>query len=388
MMSRIEDSLIKLQKYIERESYKGYDPYDTLMSVIPFVRINKWVAIIATQVQKRNPINIRPLLGIKKDYNPKGLGLILHAYAILQQKQPSKDYSKQIEIIIHLLKELSTKGYSGYCWGYNFGWCSPEKYLKPYSPTSVATAFIIKGFYEAYKINPTEEIKSIILSASDFVLCDLAFTEDESGICYSYSTEKKDICYNASLLAGEILAINYAITKNESIKTKCHQIARYVVNKQHKDGHWAYSKNKANGNERTQTDFHQGFVLESISNIINHCQIIDDAIEQALNKGCNFYIIEQFETSGRSLFRIPKKYPTDIHYQAQGIITLCRLKHNSSELHSFAKSIAEWTIENMQSKKGYFYYRVYTWFKDKTSYIRWGQAWMFLALAELIDKEK
>ena len=387
-MSRIEDSLIKLQDYIERESFKGYDPYDTLMSFIPFARINKWLAIIATQVQKRNPINIRPLLGIKKDYNPKGLGLMLHAYSILQQKQPSKNYSKQIELLIHLLKELSTKGYRGYCWGYNFGWCSPEKYLKPYSPTSVATAFIIKGFYEAYKVNPTEEIKSIILSASDFVLCDLAFTEDESGICYSYSTEKKDICYNASLLAGEILAIHYAITKNESIKNKCHQIVTYVVNKQHNDGHWAYSKNYTNGNERTQTDFHQGFVLESISNIVTHCEIKDESIENSLTKGCTFYIIEQFETIGRSLFRIPKKYPTDIHYQAQGIITLCRLKHNSSELHSFAKSIAEWTIENMQSKKGYFYYRVYKFFKDKTSYIRWGQAWMFLALAELTEAEK
>lgn len=387
-MSRIEDSLIKLQKYIEGESYKGYDPYDTLMSFIPFVRINKWLAIIATQVQKRNPINIRPLLGIKKDYNPKGLGLMLHAYSILQQKQPSKDYSQQIQLLIHLLKELSTKGYSGYCWGYNFGWCSPEKYLKPYSPTSVATAFIIKGFYEAYKVNPTEEIKSIILSASDFILCDLACTEDDDGICYSYSTEKKDICYNASLLAGEILAINYAITKNEAIKNKCHQLVNYVVHKQHNDGHWAYSKNSSNGNERTQTDFHQGFVLESISNIVNHCQIKDETIEKSLNKGCNYYILEQFESSGRSLFRIPKQYPTDIHYQAQGIITLCRLKNNSTELHSFAKSIAEWTIENMQSKKGFFYYRVYKWFKDKTSYIRWGQAWMFLALAELIEEEK
>jgi hypothetical protein len=387
-MSRIEDSLIKLQNYIEGESYKGYDPYDTLMSFIPFVRINKWLAIIATQVQKRNPINIRPLLGIKKDYNPKGLGLMLHAYAVLQQKQPSKDYSSQIELLINLLKELSTKGYSGYCWGYNFGWCSPEKYLKPYSPTSVATAFIIKGFYESYKVNPTEEIKSIILSSSDFVLCDLAYTEDESGICYSYSTEKKDICYNASLLAGEILSINYAITKNESIKKKCHHIVNYVVNKQHSDGHWAYSNNKSNGNERTQTDFHQGFVLESISNIVTLCEIKDETIEQSLNKGCSFYILQQFEPNGRSLFRIPKLYPTDIHYQAQGIITLCRLKHNSSELHSFAKTIAEWTIENMQSKKGYFYYRVYKFFKDKTSYIRWGQAWMFLALAELTEAEK
>jgi len=138
----------------------------------------------------------------------------------------------------------------------------------------------------------------------------------------------------------------------------------------------------------TQTDFHQGFVLESISNIVTLSEIKDEIIEQSLNKGCSFYILQQFEPNGRSLFRIPKLFPTDIHYQAQGIITLCRLKHNSSELHSFAKTIAEWTIENMQSKKGYFYYRVYKFFKDKTSYIRWGQAWMFLALVELIEAEK
>ncbi|MFM7015997.1 MAG: delta-aminolevulinic acid dehydratase [Bacteroidota bacterium] len=385
MKSTVEISLDKLQSYIEAESYKGYDPYDTLTSFIPFVKIHRWLAIIVTQIQKRNPINIRPLLGIKKEYNPKGLGLMLHAYCILQKKNPTVSYENQINLLINLIKELSTKGYQGICWGYNFGWCSPEKYLKPYSPTAVATAFIVKGFYEAYKLNPSDDLKNIILSASDFVLSDLAFTEDESGICYSYSTEKKDICYNASLLAGEILAINYSITRNEYIRIKCHQIVNYVVDKQHVDGHWAYSKDSTNGNERTQTDFHQGFVLESISNIVNHCKITDEKIDYAINMGCKYYLLEQFEPNGRSLFRIPKKYPTDIHYQAQGIITLCRLKNSSVEMHSFAKTIAEWTINNMQSKNGYFYYRVYKLFKDKTSYIRWGQAWMFLALAELTE---
>ena len=353
MKSNIEESLKKLLSYIEQEEFKGYDPYDILNSYIPFVKINKWLAIIATQVHKRNPINLRPLLGIKKDYNPKGLGLMLHAYCLLQKKQPSKNYSEQIKLLIQLLKEVSTKGYHGICWGYNFGWCSPEKYLKPYSPTTVATSFIIKGFYEAYQLNPNEELKSIMISASDFVLRDVAYLEDETGICISYSTEKKDICYNASLLAGEILAIRYAITNDEAMKEKCARIVHFVVDKQHADGHWAYSKNYHTGIERTQTDFHQGFVLESISNIISLCRIEDEKIKSSIIKGCNFYILQQFDSNGRSLFRIPKLYPTDIHYQAQGIITLCRLKNNVAELHSFAKTIAEWTIEHMQSRKGY-----------------------------------
>ena len=65
----INNSLIKLESYIESESHKGYDPYDTLNSCIPFHFFGKWPGIFATQLQKRNPINIRPILGIKKEIN-------------------------------------------------------------------------------------------------------------------------------------------------------------------------------------------------------------------------------------------------------------------------------------------------------------------------------
>ena len=72
----IKTAYDKLEGYIKRENYQGYDPYDTLNSYIPFKYLGKWPSAIATQIQKRNPFNIRPFLGIKKGINPKAFGFI------------------------------------------------------------------------------------------------------------------------------------------------------------------------------------------------------------------------------------------------------------------------------------------------------------------------
>ena len=179
----IHQSIEELQRYIEAERFKGFDPYDTLTSTIPFHLLGKWGPIIATQIQKRNPFNIRKLIGIKKEYNPKGLGLLLHSYAILQQKFPERTYKKQLEELYKLILEKRTIGYSGTCWGYNFGWASPVKYLKPYAPTIVVTAFIAKGLFAYYKVSNKEEIKDLLLSIAPFILKDLPHTITEDGVC-------------------------------------------------------------------------------------------------------------------------------------------------------------------------------------------------------------
>jgi len=82
--------------------------------------------------------------------------------------------------------------------------------------------------------------------------------------------------------------------------------------------------------------------------------------------------------------RYPLKWPVDIHNQSQGIITFSELKFFNTDYLNFANTIAKWTIENMQDKSGYFYFRKYPYFTNKISYMRWGQAWMFLALTELL----
>jgi hypothetical protein len=385
MVNIVLDSFKKLKRHIEKENFIGYDPYDILNSKIPFKYLGKWAGAILTQIHKRNPVNIRPLLGIKKEVNPKAYGLFLQAYCILYTKTGEKDYLYKADYFFNYLRDNYSKGYSGYAWGYNFPWVSPVKFVEPFVPSSVVTGFICRGLWQYYEITKNPEAAEIIKSTSCFILKDLSVYSDNTGKCISYAPQKQYICYNSSLLAAEILAINYCITPDNFLKDFCIELVNFVLARQKPDGRWSYSESVRTGNERNQIDFHQGYILESIFEIQKFLNIKDAKWDNALELGLDFYYNYQFFKNGRSLWRLPKEYPVDIHNQSQGIITFINLQKFNQKYREFSNTIFEWTVNNMQDNEGYFYFKNYKYFKDKTSYIRWGQAWMFLAIAKLIS---
>jgi hypothetical protein len=375
-----EHALEKLRGYVEAEHFKGYDPYDTLNSFVGFKHFGKLIPVLAIQFQKRNPVNIRSLLGIKKEHNPKALGLFLYSYCKLQQHLTNKDYSGQINSLFDQLKNNYSKGFSGYCWGYNFDWASSGKYIKAYSPNIVVTSFIARGIFAYYTLTKDQRAKDILLSIRDFILKDLPVTETPDGICFSYTTLGKDCCYNASLLAAQTLSEVHTITGEPGLLDKCKKATDFVVARQFSDGRWNYSLDPDTGRERAQIDFHQGYVIDCIKAIMKNTGLNDEKYQDAVRKGTEYYFKEQFFSNGQSKWRLPKIYPVEIHNQSQGIITFC-----NSELHrDFAGAIAKWTLENMQSPKGYFYYRKLKNYTNKIPYMRWSQAWMFTALTELV----
>jgi len=378
-----EESFKRLERYLIKEEYKGYDPYDTLNSFVPFKISGKWSPVLAIQFQKRNPINIRPLIGVKKEINPKAFGLFLQAYSILYRKTQKKEYLEKAEYFFNWLNTHYSEGYSGKCWGYNFAWASPQKYMKPYLPSAVVTGFVVKGLFEFYKISQKKEILDLMESACLFLDKDLEKYSDETGLSISYTPIQKDVCYNASLLAAEAFAKLYSINKNELYKDIAVKAVEFVIKRQQDDGSWNYSRDLTTNKERVQIDFHQGYVLESIFEIKNVLSINNEKWEKAIRAGLTFYKEKQFHGNGRSYWRLPKDYPVDIHNQAQGIITFSKLKMYGSDYGSFSQKICNWTIENMQSEKGYFYYQLFKTHVHKIPYMRWSQAWMFLAFANL-----
>src|SRR5439155_25462290 len=76
----------------------------------------------------------------------------------------------------------------------------------------------------------------------------------------------------------------------------------------------------------------------------------------------------------------------DIHCAAQAIDTLAGFSEDDPECLELACRVAGWTIQNMQDKSGYFYYREYPMMKARIPMLHWGQATMFKALACLIEK--
>ena len=382
----ISDNQKLLMNYIENEKFTGYDPYDTLNSFFLHKKIGKWPLAVATQIQKRNPLNIRFLLGIKKEINPKAFGLFLMTYSILFQKTKKQKYLKQCHYFFDWIKNNYSRGYSGKCWGYNFPWASPVKYMDAYIPSSVVTGFIVKGLYEYYQITNNKEVKDLICSACNFLDNDLEKVVTDIGLSISYTPVKVDICYNASLLAGESFAILYKITGNIKYRIMAIRIVDFVISKQYDDGHWNYSLDIKTKEERKQIDFHQGYILESLYEIKEKLGIENKKWETSIKKGLKFYIEQQFDKDGWSYWRLPRKYPIDIHNQSQGIITLIKLKKYHNSAQKFSNIIAKWTIDNMQSNTGYFYYQKFKTHTNKISYMRWNNAWMFLALTYLMDE--
>ena len=122
-MNQIGDIAAGLAEYARKNEYKGYDPYDTLNSPLAgFLSLGtRFGRIALTQFGRRSPINLRPLLLVKKGINPKALALFLEGSTKLFKVSQDEKYLDDINTLIDLLEQSASTGVSGNAWGYKIG---------------------------------------------------------------------------------------------------------------------------------------------------------------------------------------------------------------------------------------------------------------------------
>jgi hypothetical protein len=80
-----------------------------------------------------------------------------------------------------------------------------------------------------------------------------------------------------------------------------------------------------------------------------------------------------------------RKYPFDIHGSAQGIITFNKASWHKPEYQQQTEVIYSWALKNLYRRgKHDFVYRQGRLIKWNYSLMRWCNAWMARAIAELI----
>lgn len=397
---QIIDSFVTLRDYCEKEGFKGWDPYDGLNSrifqAIPFFKKSALCRLVVIQGFKRSPINLRPLALVPKEYNAKGIGLFLQGYCNIykavdanlefENKLGTKEVLlKRINELVELLFLLQSKGYNGACWGYNFDWQARQLFLFPkYTPTVVATNFCTTALIDAYEVTKNEDYLKIALSAADFVLEDLHRVEYNGGFLFSYSPLKgNDTVFNASLLGSKLLAYCYYYTGKEEYKEASKASVVACCNGQNENGSWVYGMLPV---QNWIDSFHTGYNLDGL--IAYEEQTGDKSFHENIEKGFDFYIKNFFEEDGCPKYYHDQKYPIDIHCPGQLLITLCRL-HKLNDYRELVEKVLKWTIDNMQDKKGYFYYQLKPGISSKISYMRWSNAFMFNALSfYILEKSK
>ena len=386
----ISDSLYNLERYVRNHNYSGYDPYDTLNSEKLQSMKSKLLKIAATQIFVYSPLNLRNYFKIMPEKNSKAIGLFLQAYCkLFKNGLITKNHFENVyNGLSDFLMQNYSKGYSGYCWGFNFNWQDLTRYTKKWLPTMVVTSYVGNSFLDLYEITKDKRYLETARSSCQFILKDLYITKAKQGICFSYTPIDTHLVHNANVLGAALLARVYSITKEDILLEHSRKAFDFLISHQKDNGSWAYSINSISEKERHQIDFHQGFILDSICDVIKYINPMDSKYKKTLLKGAEFYRTMQFDKSGRSKWRLPYRWPVDIHNQSQGIITFCKLYEVMQEKKylEFAKKIAKWTITNMQDPSGYFYHQKWPIFTNKITYMRWGQAWMMLALSEYLSQ--
>ena len=381
MKDLIEKSLVKLDKWVVNHQYRGYEPFDGLSSFLrPLTFRNVFAERILQQIIRQSPINLRPLLGVKPLDSTKGRGYMAWGYLTMLKTTRDLKYREKAERCLDWLVENKSPFYSAYSWGNHFDYSSRGGSIRKYEPTIVWTSLIGQAFLDAYEILRDEKYLKIATSVCDWIL-DLPRERTNTGSCISYVKFEQSSIHNSNMLGAAMLARTAKLTSDTKALPLAKDAMQYSCADQLPDGAWYYGKEHKH---RWIDNFHTGYNLDSLKRYAEYAH--DDSFEENLQRGYKYYKNTFFEDKGRPKYYHNRAYPIDIQCAAQAIETLVLFSDRDPSSLELALKVARWTIENMQDKSGYFYYRMLPFKKVKIPMIHWGESTMFKALAHLLSK--
>jgi len=379
--NQISDSVGRLSDWLEKNDYRGYDTFDGLSATYlrPLTFETKFLRTVLQQGVRRFPINMRPVFGIPKSRSTKGMGYLAKGFIRLQQATGDKSWGDKAEAALQWLVENESKGYAGACWGNHFDYQSRSFYLPKGVPTIVWTSLIGHAFLDAYDHFRKDNYLQVAVSACEHILRDLDTYAEGDSLCLSYiPTENKQV-HNSNTLGAGLLARTYSHTGSESYLSLAQKAMQYTANHQRVNASWYYGEA---ANLHWVDNFHTAYVLDSFKCYVTATG--DERFEEKLNAGYQYWKSTFFLQNGTPRYYDYKTLPIDIQCSSQAIDTLVLFHDRDPANLPLALSVAKWTIDNMQDRTGYFYYRRYSpWLVNKTPTLHWGQATMLCALAGL-----
>jgi hypothetical protein len=379
---RVRAAVPKLVAYCQANDWSGYDPYDalnsTLFQILPFLD-SKWPRLVLTQALKRSPVNIRRLALVPRTQNPKAVALFTSAFLNLARIGASGD-EDFVGPMLDRIKTLRSTGTPYWCWGYSFPWQTRTLVVPRGAPNLVCTTFVANALLDIYEQRNVPECLEMAASAAEYILDELYWTAGESkaGLAYPQPSMKSQV-HNGNLLGAALLSRVHRLTGAAMFLGPALRVARCSAAAQRPDGSWTYGEG---ANQQWVDNFHTGYNLCALRTM---GRVLDtNEFEEHVERGFRFYRAFFLREDGAPRYFHDQTYPIDIHCVAQSIITLVTLRDLDAESLSRARAVLSWAMEHMWDDRGFFYYRVLRSGTIRTSYMRWSQAWMLLALATFL----
>lgn len=363
-----------------KDSFAGYDPFDGLNS-----RIFDWlpslrkglIGLAWIQGHKRSAINLRPVLGVPKARNPKGIGLFI--LGMLEDYQRTKDDSylnEAQELADWLLTQQSDKSvWNHACWGYHFDWNARAFFVPRGKPNVITTIYVAQALYALGKQVANQQYIDTAFDAANFIVNTL-YSEHDGRQFFAYIPGEEAFVHNASLWGAAWVAFVAVETDNQAYKDLAIKVARQSVSEQGADGSWVYG---ARHHHQFIDGFHTGYNLEALDLIRKSLKT--DEFDSAIDSGMEYYKRELIEEDGTAKYYHNNRYPLDMHSVTQAVITLIKVSGKQQDIELAGKIIRN-SIETLYMPgKGRFVYQQHKYFTNKVDYMRWTQAWVYYSFA-------
>ncbi len=371
---QIKEIVMNLHKSFVEDDYKGWDLYDALLSKYykkGSIFDSFYPRYIWTQVNKRAPINLRPLMRVPKSLNPKGLSLILRGYCKLYGLTQDQTFLDSASSVYKLIVSLRSES-DYYCWGNNFDYQARNGFHPAFTPNAITTSFVANSIVDYYLITKDQEVIRILESIRSYYLETMLLFSDERGAAFRYYKENTPITYNSSAKSTETLALINAIIPDSQTSEIIKMSYSFLLKSQNDDGSWYYSSGKQG---QWIDNFHTGYVLVALKHIREMLYL--DFGQDNIDKGLRYHLCHHYTKDHLPRYYTGSLYPIDTHCFAQSIITL-------SEFSDFARAgkMAESSIKHMYNfEERFFIYSIRKHYTVRTNLLRWCNAYMFYALS-------
>ena len=389
-VNNVLKDLGRIVVWMQKNNWAGYDPYD--VKGLPFFRWlerNKrflgvsQVELAAEIAMNLFPVTIRKLLNIRPQENAKAMALIARGSLKIYKVTNLIQYLSLADMSLNwLIRHNHANSERQLGWGYPFDWQSVV-FIPRETPLIVVSSLGGHALLDRFELSKNNRWLFYAQKVKNFLLEALNQTEYEDGsISLSYSCIDNFRVINSNMYGASFLARYGILAKDEEAIQFSRKIRRFVLNHQREDGAWEYWADKAS----IVDAYHLGITLEWLDLAIKYDAPLKGELE-ALDKGLKYFISKFVRPDGMCPFKDNSLYPIDIHAVAQCIVTLSQLL--PCEEINIVRRIVEFANSRMKNKDGTFIYRILKFgLKSRIPFIRWGQAWMFWALANYLERIK
>jgi hypothetical protein len=361
----------------EARDWRGYDPYDALNSPLarPLTLGTTLGARLLTQAVKLAPINLRPVLRIRPDWNAKAIGLVASGYARLAAAG-DLTADARARRWLYWLVENHAGGPAGLGWGYHFDVRTRFFAYRRGTPNAIATSFAGQALLDGCELLADERWREPAEEVGRFLVSRL-LSDGRRSPYFRYLPGEDELVHNANLLACAVLARASRVLGDPALAEPARAALATSVAAQRTDGSWPYADRP--GHDWVD-NFHTGYVLQSLA----HCATLEPALAEPLDRGIRFWERELFLDDGTPKYDVGSVLPLDAHCFATAIDTWLAVLPWRREGLERAARLGDLLIDELLDARGFVHFQRRRLWTSRVPFVRWTTAPAFCALAGLV----